>query len=85
MRTNKTLKSLNNVDPFAPTKEEKDLLYKIGAMQQFKYPCERTQYLETIYEKLHDRKNDDVKEVTEDYCSRFLHYGDAEIENITKK
>ena len=62
------------------------MLYKIGAIHQVRdHNFEKTKYLETIYEKINEKKTKDIKETTADYCSKFLNYGKKEIENVTNR
>lgn len=83
---NENLKINNTKDPYAVTKEEKELLNKIGASgNQRDYNSEKNKFLETIYEKLNDKNTVNIKDHTQTYCQKFLNYSNKEVDELFNK
>jgi len=73
-------------DVLSMTKEEKELLYNIGAGGIYRdFNFEKSNFIEKIYEKLSERNNTNLKEQTTEYCQKFLHYSSKEIEDLFTK
>lgn len=82
------LANMNNTqkDPNMVSKEEKELLNRIGAGINYRdYNSEKNKFLETVYEKLNDKNTSNLKEQTTDYCQRFLNYSNKDIEDLVSK
>lgn len=78
---NNTQKDLNGI-----SKEEKELLNKIGAGVTYRdYNSEKNKFLETIYEKLNDKNTNNLKEQTTDYCQKFLNYSTKDVDELVTK
>jgi len=68
------------------SKEEKDLLNRIGAVNPYRdYNNEKNKFLETIYEKLNDKNTSNLKDQTSDYCQKYLNYSNKDIEDLVAK